>query len=33
MTMWAIKLTCFMWAVLTVLTVTGCIHADIGTMR
>ena len=33
MTQWAIRLTCFMGAILVALTVAGCIHADIGNMR
>lgn len=33
MTKWVIRLTCFMGAILVVLTVAGCIHADIGNMR
>lgn len=33
MTKWAIRLASFTGAIFVVLTIAGCIHADIGTMR
>ena len=33
MIQWAMRLMCFTGVILAVLTVSGCIHADMGNMR